>query len=106
VLGKPYPRNKFPLSFEVASDRGHALTAHGNLDRFELTNFASLSDAKLSMSFRDIRIPKGRAVRFSGLRLRRPTKQIARPPLFETVGLRGVAIPDLLAAITAVIRHC
>jgi hypothetical protein len=95
------------LSFEVASDRGHALTAHGNLDRLELTNFTSLSDAKLSMSFRDIRIPKGQAVRFSGLRLRRPTKQIARPPLLEAVGLRGAAIPDLLAAIpSAVIRHC
>jgi hypothetical protein len=95
------------LSFEVASDRGHALTAHGNLDRLELPNFAGLSDAKLSMSFRDIGLPKGRAARFSGWRLRRPTKRIARPPLFEAVHLRGAAIPDLLAAIpSAVISHC
>src|SRR5258708_864066 len=85
ALGKPHPRNKFPLSFEIASDRGHALTAHGNLDRLELTSFASLSDAKLSMSFRDIRIPQGRAVRFFGLRLRRTTNQMTRPPLFSAL---------------------
>ena len=83
----------------TATGRGHALTAHGNLDRLVLTNFAGFSDAKLSVSFRDIRILKGQPARFSGLRLRRPTKRIAGPPLFEAVGLRRAAIPDLLAAI-------
>jgi hypothetical protein len=52
-------RYEFSLRLEVAADRGHALTADGDLNRLQLTDLAGFGDAKLSLRLGEIGFAKG-----------------------------------------------